>query len=179
MWLCIFTIHLKLLRTHNYWLAQLVYVSFEFRARIKMHIKMFKNFSKQSRGKYWLQDLSQNSLFINNQHVLILLNLCVVWCCSVKCPFSVCSLSLCFPAWLWTTALEICIESFSCKILFCIWIYIHRSHRYGDDFFTWVCIHKSNKLIQFHEMGNFYCFKACLQDFKVIFQSLNIWMKWF
>ena len=56
-----------------------------------MHIKMFRNFSKKSGGTYWFQDLGQNSLFSNNQHVLILLDLCVVWCCSVKCPFSVCS----------------------------------------------------------------------------------------
>ena len=28
---------------------------------------------------------------VNNQHLLILLNLCVVWCGSVKCSFSVCS----------------------------------------------------------------------------------------
>ena len=50
VWLYVFTIHLKFLKTHNYWLAQLVYISFEFRARIKMHIKMFRNFSKKSGG---------------------------------------------------------------------------------------------------------------------------------
>ena len=43
--------------------------------------------------------------------------------------------------------------------------------RYGDAFFIWVCIHRSSKLIQFHEMGDFYCSKACLQYFKIIFQS--------
>ena len=52
---------------------------------------MFRNFSKKSGGRYWFQDLGQNSLFSNNQHVLILLDLCVVWCGSVKCSFSVCS----------------------------------------------------------------------------------------
>ena len=52
---------------------------------------MFRNFSKKSGGTYWFQDLGQNSLFSNNQHVLILLDLCVVWCGSVKCSFSVCS----------------------------------------------------------------------------------------
>ena len=91
VWLYVFTIHLKFLKTHNYWLAQLVYISFEFRARIKMHIKMFRNFSKKSGERYWFQDLGQNSLFSNSQHVLILLDLCVVWCGSVKCSFSVCS----------------------------------------------------------------------------------------
>ena len=52
---------------------------------------MFRNFSKKSGGIYWFQDLGQNSLFSNNQHVLILLDLYVVWCGSVKCSFSVCS----------------------------------------------------------------------------------------
>ena len=52
---------------------------------------MFRNFSKKSGERYWFQDLGQNSLFSNSQHVLILLDLCVVWCGSVKCSFSVCS----------------------------------------------------------------------------------------
>ena len=52
---------------------------------------MFRNFPKKSGGRYWLQDLGQKSLFSNNQHVLILLDLCVVWCGSAKCPFSVSS----------------------------------------------------------------------------------------
>ena len=86
-----FTIHPKFLKTHNYWLAQLVYVSFEFRVRVKMHIKIFSNFPKKSRGRYWFQDLGQKRLFINNQHLLILLDLCVVLCGSVKCSFSVSS----------------------------------------------------------------------------------------
>ena len=80
----------QVFETHNYWLAQLIYVSFEFGARVKMHIKMFRNFPKKSEGRFWFQDLGQKRFFINNQHLLILLDLCVVWCGSVKCSFSVC-----------------------------------------------------------------------------------------
>ena len=58
---------------------------------LKCTSKCLGIFPKKSGGRYWFQDLGQNSLFSNNQHVLILLDLCVVWCCSVKCPFSVCS----------------------------------------------------------------------------------------
>ena len=69
-------------------LAQFVYVSFEFRGRVKMSIKMFRNFPKKSGGgigfRIWVKR-------INSQHLLILLNLCVVWCGSVKHSFSVCS----------------------------------------------------------------------------------------
>ena len=61
-----------------------------------MHIKIIRNFSKKSRGRYWFQNLGQNSLFSNSQHVLIFLDLCVVWCGSVKCPFSVCSVIFLF-----------------------------------------------------------------------------------
>ena len=50
---------------------------------------MFRDFSKKLEGRCWFQDLSQNSFFSNNQRVLILLDLCVVWCGSVKCSFSV------------------------------------------------------------------------------------------
>ena len=50
---------------------------------------MFRDFSKKLGGRCWFQDLSQNSFFSNNQRVLILLDLCVVWCGSVKCSFSV------------------------------------------------------------------------------------------
>ena len=57
---------------------------------------MFRNFSKNSGGRYWFQDLGQNSLFSNSRHVVILLDLCVVWCGSVKCPFSVCSVIFLF-----------------------------------------------------------------------------------
>ena len=52
---------------------------------------MFMNFSKKLGGRYWFQDLGQNSLFSNSKNVLILLDLCIVWCGSVKFPFSVCS----------------------------------------------------------------------------------------
>ena len=51
---------------------------------------MFRNFPKKSGGRYWFQDLGQKRLFINNQQLLILLDLCVVLCVSVKCSFSVC-----------------------------------------------------------------------------------------
>ena len=50
---------------------------------------MFRDFPKKLGGRYWFQHLSQNSFFSNNQRVLILLDLCVVWCGSVKCSFSV------------------------------------------------------------------------------------------
>ena len=89
MWLYVFTIHLRFLKNHNYWLAQLVYVNFEFRARVKMHIKMFRNFPKKSGGRYRFQGLGQKRLFINNQYLLILLELFLVWCGSVKCSLSV------------------------------------------------------------------------------------------
>ena len=56
-----------------------------------MHIKMFRNFPKKTGRRFWFQDLGQKRLFINNQHLLILLDLCIVWCGSVKCSFSVCS----------------------------------------------------------------------------------------
>ena len=89
VWLLVFTIHLRFLKIQNYWLAQLVYVRFEFMAWVKMHIKMFRNFPKKSGGRYWFQDLGQKRLFIYNQHLPILLDLCVVLCGSVKCSFSV------------------------------------------------------------------------------------------
>ena len=57
---------------------------------LKCTSKCLGIFPKKSGGRYWFQDLGQNSLFSNNQHVLILLDLCVVWCGSVKCSFSVC-----------------------------------------------------------------------------------------
>ena len=46
-------------------------------------------------------------------------------------------------------------------------------------FFIWVCIHRSNKLIRFPEMGDFYCPKACLQYFKMIFQRYEVWRCFF
>ena len=73
---------------NSYCICQLVYVNFEFRARVKMSIKMFRNFPKKSGGgigfRIWVKR-------INNQHMLILLDRCVVWCGSVKHSFSVCS----------------------------------------------------------------------------------------
>ena len=56
-----------------------------------MHIKMFRNFPKKIRRDYMFQGLGQKRLFINNQHLLILLDLFLVWCGSVKCSSSVCS----------------------------------------------------------------------------------------
>ena len=50
---------------------------------------MFRNFPKKSGGRYWFQDLGQKRLFIYNQHLPILLDLCVVLCGSVKCSFTV------------------------------------------------------------------------------------------
>ena len=61
VWLLVFTIHLRFLKIQNYWLAQLVYVRFEFMAWVKMHIKMFRNFPKKSGGRYWFQNLGQKN----------------------------------------------------------------------------------------------------------------------
>ena len=41
-------------------------------------------------------------------------------------------------------------------------------------FCIWVCIHTSDKLIQFHQVSVFYYTKACLLYFKMIFQSALI-----
>ena len=52
---------------------------------------MFRNISKKSGGRYWFQDLDQKRLSINNQHLLILLDLCsIVWFCEMFlfCLFS-------------------------------------------------------------------------------------------
>ena len=65
---------------------------------------MFRNFSKKIKGEVLIsrfgskQPLRQQSTYAYfiDQHVLILLELCVVWCYSVKCPFSVCSVIFLF-----------------------------------------------------------------------------------
>ena len=61
VWLYVFIIHLKFLKTHNYWLAQLVYVRFQFTDTVKMNIKMFRNFPKKSEGRHWFQNLGQKN----------------------------------------------------------------------------------------------------------------------
>ena len=58
---------------------------------LKCTSKCLGIFPKKSGGGYRFQGLSQKRLFINNQHLLILLELFLVWCGSVKCSFSVCS----------------------------------------------------------------------------------------
>ena len=63
--------------------------SFEFRARIKCTSKCLGIFPKNQGGRIgfriWVKAAS--SVTIN----MCLLDLCVVWCGSVKCSFSVCS----------------------------------------------------------------------------------------
>ena len=49
----LFTINLKFLKSHNYWLVQLVYVSLNSGLELKkfnLYIKMFRNFSEKSGG---------------------------------------------------------------------------------------------------------------------------------
>ena len=61
-------INLKFLNIHNYWLAQLLYVSLVSGLELKtcrMHIKMLRNSSKKSWGRHSFQGLQQNSLFSN------------------------------------------------------------------------------------------------------------------
>ena len=58
------------------------------RLKLKCTSKCLGIFPKNQKGgigfRIWVKR-------INNQHLLILLDLCVVWCGSVKCSFSVCS----------------------------------------------------------------------------------------
>ena len=64
----LFKINLKFLKTYNYWLGQVSYVSFVSGLELKacrMYIKMLKNSSKISWGRHYCQDLGQNSLFSN------------------------------------------------------------------------------------------------------------------
>ena len=64
----LFRINLKFLKTHNYWLGQVLYVSFVSGLELKscgMYIKMLKNSSKISWERHYCQDLGQNSLFSN------------------------------------------------------------------------------------------------------------------
>ena len=35
-------------------------------------------------------------------------------------------------------------------------------------FCIWVCIHRSKRLIQFYQVGVYYCSQACLKYFKII-----------
>ena len=53
VFVCIFTINLKFLKTHNYWLVQLVYVSLDSGLELKkwkLCIKTFRKFPKKSWG---------------------------------------------------------------------------------------------------------------------------------
>ena len=62
----LFRIKLKFLKTHNYWLAQLVYVTLIPGLELKtcrIHIKMLRNSSKKIMGRHYCQGLKQNSLF--------------------------------------------------------------------------------------------------------------------
>ena len=61
------------------------------RLKLKCTSKCLGIFPKNQGGGIGFQDWGQNSLFSNNQHLLILLDLCIAWCGSVKCSFSVCS----------------------------------------------------------------------------------------
>ena len=114
VWLCIFTTHLKFLETHNYWLAQLVYVSFEFRDRIKIHIKMFRNFSKKTLvsgfgSKQPLQQQSTPAYFIGPVFSM-------VWFCEM---FLFCLLNLSLFSCL---AVNNCIGNMLDFPKFCMWL---------------------------------------------------------
>ena len=64
----LFRINLKFLKTHNYWLAQLLHVSLVSGLELKMcrmHIKMLRNSSKKSWRRHYCQGLGRNSLFSN------------------------------------------------------------------------------------------------------------------
>ena len=61
-------INLEFLKTHSYWLAQLVYVSLVSGLELKtckMNIKMLRSSSKKSWGRHYCQGLRQNSFFSN------------------------------------------------------------------------------------------------------------------
>ena len=95
VFVCIFTINLKFLKTHNYWLVQLVYVSLDSGLELKkwkLCIKTFRKFPKKSWGegrgicvRLWVKTASSATV-----------NTCCLfyWTCrkygsSVKCLLSV------------------------------------------------------------------------------------------
>ena len=67
-------------------------------------LKCLGTFPKKSGGRYRFQGLGQKRLFINNQRLLILLDLFLVWWGSVKCSFSVC----------WVISLFSCLAVINC-----------------------------------------------------------------
>ena len=93
----LFTINLNFLKPHNSWLAQLVYVSLVSGLKLKnykLRIKCLGILPKKTSGRLQCQGLGQNSLFSNNHHLLVLLDLCVErWFCEmfVFCLFSLLS----------------------------------------------------------------------------------------
>ena len=103
--------NLKFSKAHNYWFVQLVYVNLNSGLELKkckLCIKMFRNFSKKSGEggisvRLWVKAASSatvsNCLFFGP-----------VW--SMVILWNACFLSaksfLCFPVWLWTTALKFC-----------------------------------------------------------------------
>ena len=110
----LFTINLKFSTTHNYWLAQLVYMSLVSGLELKnckLRIKMLRNSSKKSKwetivlgfgSKQPLQQQSTPACFIGPVCMVVPWNVCFL---SVQS-------SLCFSAWLWTTTLEIYVRFF-------------------------------------------------------------------
>ena len=93
VFVCLFTINLKFLKSHNYWLVQLVYVSLNSGPELKnfkLCIKMFRNFSEKSVGggisvRLWVKTASS-----------VTVNTCLFYWTfvnyesSLKCLLSVC-----------------------------------------------------------------------------------------
>ena len=108
VFVCLFTINLKFLKTHDYWVVQLVYVSLnsgvEFK-KCKLYIKMFRDFPKKSewglvsgfRSKQPLQQQSTPACFIGPVWSMV-----VLW----NVGFLSAKSFLWFPVWLWATALK-------------------------------------------------------------------------
>ena len=96
---CVF-INLKFLKSHNYWLVQLVYVSLNSRVELKkckLYIKMFINFSEKPMGlggelvsdfrsKQPLQQQSTPACFIGPVWIMVVLwNICFLSAKSFLC----------------------------------------------------------------------------------------------
>ena len=111
----LFTINLEFLKTHNYWLAQLVYMTLVSGLELKnckMPNKILKNSSKKTKWEAKLlgfgskqppQQQSTPFCFIGPVYsIVVLWNVCFLSLQS----------SLYFSAWLWTTTLEIYVRFF-------------------------------------------------------------------
>ena len=63
--------------------SSFIYVSLVSGLELKTwRLRMYQNaqkFFRKIRGRHWCQGLGQNSVCSNNQHLLVLLDMCVVW----------------------------------------------------------------------------------------------------